>query len=459
MDAFLEREVLRGSRVGAVYAVPTIGWSAERLATERARLTVTPRSSFGSEEVAPVRAYEEEAGVLRVPRFYGLARFGPAEVDERTDGVRCEERLVFTGTLTPVQRQAAAALEGKEGAIVCLPCGMGKTVFAVALACALGRRTAVLVHKAVLRDQWRETFERFCPGVRVGLVQGATCEVEDRDVVVCMVMTLAKREADPRLFEGCGLVVVDEAHHMAAPVMSRAMRWFNARRVLGLTATKERPDGLTPLLHWSLGPEGFRAERTSEERVRVSVALFRGGTREILTKDGKPLAALMITNLAKHGARNAFLAERIVALRRTGRVLMVLSDRLAQLETLRALVIARGLPEAEVGVFKGGQRDAERVAQLARPVVMCSYGMANEGVDKKEADTCVMATPKGRVVQCIGRVQRPCADKQPPLVVDVVDEDVPLFDTLRWTRHRLYRKEKYDVQTLAADAPTDAWFA
>ena len=51
-----------------------------------------------------------------------------------------------------------------------------------------------------------------------------------------------------------------------------------------------------------------------------------------------------------------------------------------------------------------------------------------------------MATPKARVIQCIGRVQRPCPTKQSPLVLDVAD-DVGVFEQLRWKRQRLYGKE------------------
>jgi superfamily II DNA or RNA helicase len=293
----------------------------------------------------------------------------------------------------------------------------------------------------------------------VGFVQGKVWQVDGYDVVVAMVMTLAKRSGayDETVMDAFGTVVVDEAHHMAAPVMSQAMRLFRARTVVALTATKDRPDGLTPLLHWSLGPEGFRVDRDSEG-VRVSVALFRGAARELLNRAGQPLVAVMINNLATHAGRNRFLARRIVALRRRGRVLMVLSDRTKQLDLLRDLVVELGLAPEEVGVFKGGMRDADRVAALARPVVMCTYGMANEGVDKKEADTCVLATPKARVVQCIGRVQRPCETKQTPLVVDVAD-DVSVFVPLRWARQRLYSKEKYEVQVLEADAASEAqWY-
>ena len=463
MRAFLAPARPRpGTRVGALYEVPLDGLGEAELEDERRRLTLQPRVAFGAPP-PPIVAYEEADGMLRVPRFYGLERYGPAEVDARVDGEPIA--LSFTGELTPVQRRAWDAVRERElhpergggGVMISLPCGFGKTVLSTFMIAAHGRKTCVLVHKGVIRDQWKECLERFCPGVRVGFVQGKVWQVEGYDVVIAMVMTLAKRRYDPATFDCFGQVFADEAHHMAAPVTNLAMRQFRARRVVALTATKDRPDGMTPLLHWLLGPEGFHVEREGE-KVRVSIATYRGGCREVLSRDGKPLMAVMLNQLARHPGRNAFLADRIAALRALGRVVMVFSDRIEQLRTLRALVAERGVPAEEIGLFEGATREADRAAQLARPVVMCSYQMANEGVDKKEADTCVMATPKARVVQCIGRVQRPCAHKQTPLVVDVAD-DVSVFVPLRWKRQRLYSQERYAVQVLPHDADAAAWFA
>jgi superfamily II DNA or RNA helicase len=451
----------RGSIVGATYAVPVGALSERELSDERERLTLQARSSFGTPP-PPFCAWSVDAGVLHVPRFYGLERFGPAETDQRVDGEEAPG-LVFVGTPTEVQTRATAAVlarpyaeGGPRGAIIVLPCGYGKTCWAIAFSARFRRKTCVLVHKGVLRDQWKASYERFCPGVKVGFVQGDTFDVAGCDVVIAMVLTLAKREYAP--LDVFGLVIVDEAHHMAAPVMNLAMRHFRARNVIGLTATKERADGLTPLLHWTLGPEGFRTERDSEP-VSVSVAVFQGGCRDVLSRDGKPVVALMTNMLAKHAGRNAFLARRVAAYRARGRVIMVLSDRIEQLRTLRTLLRElHKLDEDEVGLFVGATKEAQRAAELAKPIVLCSYAMANEGIDKTELDTCVMATPKGRVTQCIGRCQRPCATKQPPLVLDVVD-DASVYQALRWTRHRYYTKEKYEVQTLqVAEAVDDAWW-
>ena len=187
--------------------------------------------------------------------------------------------------------------------------------------------------------------------------------------------------------------------------------------------------------------------------------MFRAGTREVLNRDGKPLVSVMINKLAVHERRNKFVVERIVSLHSTGRVLVVLSDRIAQLNILYRLVLEAGVPEEHVGMFTGSTKESDRAAQLERKIVMCSYGMANEGLDKREADTCIMATPKGRVVQCIGRIQRPCATKKVPLVVDIVDDDVPVFTQLRWKRQKMYSKEQYEVQVLSTDQQSDEWFA
>ena len=452
MRAFLAARPPRaGTRVGATYAIPLSSLTEHELEDEKKHLTLQARCTFGAPP-PPFCAYRVAEGALHVPRFYGLARYGPAEADDRVDGEPID--MTFVGTPTAVQARATAAVLGRDfaeeggvkGTIVVLPCGYGKTCWAIQQMARLKRKTCVIVHKGVLRDQWVGAIARFCaPGVRVGVLQGDTNDVDDCDVVIAMVLTLARREYAN--LDKVGLVVCDEAHHMAAPVMNLAMRHFRARHVIGLTATLERPDGLTPLLHHTLGPEGFRAERDSEP-VRVSVALFQGASREILTRDGKPITALMINALAKHAGRNAFLVRRVVALRRVGRVIMVLSDRIEQLKTLKAM-LATHLPEEELGLFVGATKEAQRAAELAKPIVLCSYAMANEGVDKVELDTCVFATPKGRVTQAIGRCQRPCPTKQAPLVLDVAD-DANVFTALRWTRQRYYSKERYAVQTLAA---------
>lgn len=456
------RPTRQGTRVGETYALPPDAVTPQEREQIKKALTVQAKMTFGVPP-PPFLAWREDAdGTLHAPRFYGLEHFGPAEVDARALGEAVD--LAFVGELTPVQKRATdvifarqLAAGGSGGVTVSLPCGYGKTVWAVAAIARLGRKACVLVHKTVLLDQWRAAFERFCPGARVGVLQGDKCELEGTDVVLAMVLTVAKRAYDPAVMACFGTVVCDEAHHMAAPVMNTAMRAFRARHVIGLTATRERPDGLECLLDWSLGAEGFKVERDCEG-VRVTVATYRDGGRERLDRAGKPMLAIMLNELTRNPARNAFIADRVAAMRKAGRVVIVLSDRLQQIHALRAMIVQRGVPDEEVGTYTGATKKADVAAQLSLPVVVCLYGMANEGLDKKECDTIVMASPKSRVIQCIGRCQRPCPTKQAPLVLDVADA-YSVFHGLSRKRQALYAKERYEVQYVDADAAkAEDWF-
>jgi hypothetical protein len=227
MRAFLSpRPGRAGARVGATYTLPLASLTPDELAAEQARLTLQARSGGYGEPPPPFRAWRVDETTLHVPRFYGLERWGtpPAEADDRVDGAPVA--LSFQGTLTPVQTRAMAAVfraafapHGPGGSIVSLPCGYGKTVFSVALAARLGRAVAVLVNKAVLRDQWMQSFRRFCPGVAVAFLGGdlskkqleaaGVVPVEQADVVIAMVLTLAKRD-DVGDMDRFGLIVCDE---------------------------------------------------------------------------------------------------------------------------------------------------------------------------------------------------------------------------------------------------------
>ena len=62
----------------------------------------------------------------------------------------------------------------------------------------LGRKACILVHKTVIRDQWEGGLRALRgPGVRVGFLQGDKWQVDGYDVVIAMVLTLAKRAVDP----------------------------------------------------------------------------------------------------------------------------------------------------------------------------------------------------------------------------------------------------------------------
>jgi superfamily II DNA or RNA helicase len=161
----------------------------------------------------------------------------------------------FVGQLRDATHQnaaLAAALSAGHG-VLSLPCGYGKTTVSLAIACKLGYRTMIVVHKQFLADQWRERIQQFCPGATIGIVQQDKKET-DRDFVIAMLQSLSLKEYSFSDFDSIGTLIVDEAHHICAKVFSQSLFKMCPKHIFGLSATPERKDGLTKVLHWFMGP-------------------------------------------------------------------------------------------------------------------------------------------------------------------------------------------------------------
>ncbi len=465
--------------LAASYALPSAPGEAARREIRRhaEALTLRPRVGHG-QPVAPIafwhlEAVEDDEVAQRafcVPRAYGLKHL-PAPADVRvSDGVPMADAVHFRGTLIdgyPPQRAAVDRVLAKlravtapmpcPGGILVLPCGFGKTVVALAVACALGRRTLILVHREPLADQTCRRIAQFVGGApRVGRLQADKVQVDDTDFVVGLVQSVSRPgRYPPALLRTFGLVIVDEAHHMCARQFSRCFRVLPARHRLGLSATPERPDGLTPALGWHFGPVLFRAARVFEQ-VDVEQLHYRTPKpmREIRSRGGAPLVPCMINRLVGDRVRNAILVARIVAAARAGRHVLVLSDRLEHLRALRKS-FEEACPQVPAALYIGGQKPDAYSAAIRCPVLFGSYGMASEGMDVPRLDTLVLATPRARVEQAVGRVLRAHPDKPTPWVVDLVDP-VGVFVGYARRRRRLYDDTQYRVLVRSVRSAADA---
>jgi len=150
--------------------------------------------------------------------------------------------------IATIVREASA---GVRRQLVQIPTGGGKTVIAAELSRRARKRVLMVVHRDELVQQSVEKFGWVWPGEHVGVVKGSSDE-HDRRVVVASVQTLAARGRLDRMdVESFGLVIVDEAHHVAAEswlyVLGRLGVFPEApagRLLLGITATPSRSDGV-----------------------------------------------------------------------------------------------------------------------------------------------------------------------------------------------------------------------
>ena len=401
--------------------------------TIKKELTVRPivNNEFGFPP-PPFKVFKETKKNLCVPRFYNVGAFE----DNRPDPVQVV--LKFNGRLRDETFQNEAlqrAIDAGHG-VLSLPCGYGKTTVALAIAARLGLRTMIVVHKEFLANQWRERIQQFCPGATIGIVQQDKIDV-NCDFVIAMLQSLSLKEYTFDQFETIGTLFVDEAHHVCARVFSQSLFKLCPKHAFGLSATPDRKDGLTKVLHWFLGPIFFAVERENQKQVQVfpidfDCALFR--TPPPCNRVGKVSLVQMITDLVDHQDRNNMLVNLIRKITTSNRQVLVLSDRRLHCELLHS-----HFPDNS-GLYMGGMKEVDLQATSTKQIIFGTFSQAHEGLDIPTLDTVILATPKSDIKQSIGRILRETGGKKnDPHIYDILDQWSLLY-AMYQKRRRVYRE-------------------
>jgi len=210
------------------------------------------------------------------------------------------------------------------------------------------------------------------------------------------------------------------------------------------SATPRRKDGADNVFRYSIGKVLYASK---EKLLKVKVKRVWTDFQLFSTPSFDPSVAprhLIIQFLTTNRARNRIVVAQIAAAAAAGRKLLVLSERLNHLELLhRGLLNAcskssNGSRAPTVGYFVGGRTSDERAEAAQAQVVLATVQMAAEGLDIPPLDTLVLATPMWDVEQPTGRIQRICAGKKDPIVVDIRDDLVATFRRAAAQRDRFY---------------------
>lgn len=394
---------------------------------------------------------EELEGKVRLPRgaIHVLRRAAAQE------GliVACEDARVLPEVVLEVTKELplrdyqAAAVEKlarvTQGTVV-IPCGGGKTRVGMGAIARLRTPTLVLVHTLDLAEQWLGELRE-----KLGLEAGLVGDGEERPgpVTVAVIQALARWEPSrlDAFLGGFGLVILDEAHHVAASTFSSVVDRCPARYRLGLTATPEREDGLTALVELFLGAPLVTV--THEELVAAGV-LTVPDIRTVETsftyaytaaEDYAPMLAAVVAD----EARNRLITDSVIAEARAGHVCLVLSGRVEHCQRLADAVAAEGVAVAVLTgeVKRERRKEVLDEARAGRLSVVVATSLADEGLDLPRLSRVFLAYPsraRGRTVQRLGRLMRPHPDKRDAVLFDFVDRKVPIL-----RRHHIERRKLY----------------
>ncbi|MBI9076156.1 MAG: DEAD/DEAH box helicase [Desulfatibacillum sp.] len=339
-----------------------------------------------------------------------------------------EIQFGFMGELYGFQQHAAQRILSRRFGVARMPTGAGKTVLALYCISERAQPAVVVVHTKELLYQWRDRALDFLD-IReqdIGLVGDGKKQM-DRSLTICVVNSLYKCAG--QLKKGTGHLIVDECHRIPSRSFTVAVRTFDSRYMLGLSATPFRRDGLTPLIPLYMGDSICEVNAMDlQEKGRISRAklVVRNTCFDYPYEDDYHQ---MISALVGDYDRNLLIASDAVEFHATGSgTALVVSDRKSHCRALGSLMADKG---ARVSVLTGDLPDVKRkeivrsVNQGEVDILVATVQLIGEGFDCPALSALFMATPvkfSGRVLQVVGRVLRAQQGKEKATVFDYVDK-------------------------------------
>jgi superfamily II DNA or RNA helicase len=316
---------------------------------------------------------------------------------------------------------------GIQRVLFVLPTGGGKTVLfchAGFLAVMRNGKVLIVVHRIELADQVSETMRQF--EVECGFIAAGRPDNLMAPVQIAVINTLVRRVRAGRYLNAFDLVMVDEAHHFAAPTWLETIpRTLSDRAfVLGVTATPERSDGrgLDWFQEMVVGP-GYAELQQGGYLVRaityappippdLSGVRTRGG--DFLPSD---LARVMATTDITGDAVEHY---RRLAL---GRPALAYGVSIAHSQQIAAHFRDAGVSAMHVDGDSGADaRNAALTGLVDGSVkVVSNCGLFTEGVDAPPVACAIILRPTKSIalhVQMPGRAVRPCPGKTDALILD-----------------------------------------
>ena len=419
-------------------------------------LTVTPfiKHTFNN-IIESYELYHFVNDYIQVPKFWAFNRF---ELQDFIPDSKTSINIQFNGKLRDYQEDVVnkclPIFEQKGGGIISLPCGDGKTCVAINIITQLKVPTLVIVHKSFLMDQWEESIRKFT-NAKIGKIQGKVIDIEDKDIVIGMLQSLSMKDYNSVIWEKFDFLIVDEVHNVATKVFSKALRKINTRYTLGLSATPEREDKLSKVFNWYLGDMIYQKKKNINENVNVKMIYYQPSEnalkadknkfKECKTIKGDLNLALMITNISKINERNNKIINCIndILEKEKERNILILSSRIEQLECLKEL-FDKNNTEILSTFYIGKMKKKELEEAQSKQVFFATYEMVNEGFDLPKLNTLILATPRAKVEQSVGRILRNKNNNINPLIIDFVDK-LPIFRGQGLKRKKLYKSFNYQI--------------
>lgn len=337
----------------------------------------------------------------------------------------------------------------REFGVLSAPTGSGKTIIALYLMAKRKQPSLVVVHTRELAFQWIDRISTFLeiPSEKIGFIGGGKRSIGEK-VTVALVQSLYKcaEEVSAQI----GHIIVDESHRCPSRTFTEAVSEFDSRYMLGLTATPFRRDKLSKLIFWYLGDlhHQVNKNRLVQNGDILKADVIKRETGFKTNFDPISQYSRMLSELTTDKERNILIASDIKneSLETPG-ILLILSDRKAHCENLKAILRYRFKVNSEVLTgdipIEKRKNILEKLRNEEIKILIATGQLIGEGFDCPNLSTLFLATPikfSGRLLQYIGRVLRPAPGKKKARIFDYIDVNIDVLKVAAKARQKTYDK-------------------
>lgn len=413
-----------------------------------------------------IRDYVLLDDMIGLPYRFGLQQLQVMDLEYEEELVE-GNRTLYKGRPDPnhpnasdgqakLMSETMTAVRANGSILLKAPTGSGKSCVALNTIAELGTTALVIVDTTVLARQWVKEAKRHLEveDDEISIMSGKNCDYEGKKIVVAVIHNLVMKDHPDEFLDYFGTVVWDEAHILGAAFFAKSKALFAAKYRIALTATPSRKDGATSLLTDHFGDPAV--EGTSD----ALASLCRVYNRyDKIDGVGQALKGPRLVNkITEDLDRNTDIASLINLLYEEDRQILVLSDRIEQLQVLMGLCYElHQIQDEKMGLFSRvwrddrGKQSSIKDSELDEVVANCqiifaTYHIARKGLDIPRLDAGVEASPIGEPIQPIGRIRRPLPNKRTPLWVSINDKFYDRLSKMTARRIRELRKENVEIE-------------
>ena len=402
--------------------------------------------------------YMESDKKIYVPRFWGINIFGLPKsikiscgknIDLKFNGEMRDYQTAVMDTYLKAIKFGKQEENNSEGsALIELGCGMGKTVVALKIIEQVKKKTIIFVHKTFLKNQWIERINQYLPDARIGTIQGQIIDIEDKDIVIGMIQSISMKSYPDSLFDDFGFSIYDECHHISSETFSNCLKKCTTLYGLGISATMNRKDGLTPVFKMYLGEIcNTVSKKKDEDDVLVKAidyVVLDDNEHNSEDRDfkGNLKYSTMLSKVSKLNFRCDFIInviENELKINKNQQIIL-LGHQKNLLNYIFKEVEAKNI--TSVGYYVGGMKEKDLKVSETKQLILATYSMAAEALDIPSLTTLILATPKSDIVQSVGRILR--TKHEHPLIIDIIDQHDCFLNQFN-KRKIFYNQNKYKI--------------